>query len=261
MTNDQATLKFKGAIFDIDGVLEYQGSAYPGAVELLNELRSTGVVIRFLTNSTLKSRNSAVKKLRIKGFHATEDEMFTASFASAEYLRQVNAKSCWIMQAGEGAEEFLEFNHNDEAPEYIVVGDYRDGFNFYNLNKALRLIINGSKLVGMSEELIDHSLGNLELNVGSWVRMLETASGVKATYIGKPSPFGFELALQTMGLPKEQVLMVGDQVKSDIEGAQGVGLKGVLIKTGEFRPSHLESGIQPDFCFDSINEIRKLFLS
>ena len=60
--------KFQGVLFDIDGVLEFQGKAYPGAVELLDTLREKGIHIRILTNSTLKSRKVCAAKLLIWGF-------------------------------------------------------------------------------------------------------------------------------------------------------------------------------------------------
>ena len=73
----------KGIIFDIDGVLEYQGKVYPGAVDVVNSLRERGMILRFLTNSTLKSRPSCAAKLRKAGFGASDEEVFTASYATA----------------------------------------------------------------------------------------------------------------------------------------------------------------------------------
>ena len=59
---------FKGVIFDIDGVLEFRSRVYPGAVAAVAQLRERGIAVRFLTNSTLKSRASAAEKLRRRGF-------------------------------------------------------------------------------------------------------------------------------------------------------------------------------------------------
>ncbi len=89
--------KFKGVLFDIDGVLEFQGKAYPGAVELLEVLRNKGINIRILTNSTLKSRKTCAAKLHHLGFQVPEEEIITASWATARYLEELNPKSCWVM--------------------------------------------------------------------------------------------------------------------------------------------------------------------
>lgn len=246
-------------IFDIDGVLEFQGKVYPGAIETVNSLRQRGIQLRFLTNSTLKSHVSAAEKLRRKGFQVFDEEVITASYATAVYLRQVQARSIWLMLEREGRDEFNDFVHDPDHPEYVVVGDYRDNFNFANLNKALRLLLDGARLVGMSPEELDASLGEPELNVGSWAKMLERAAGAPAIYIGKPSQYVFEMALSSLGLPKDTVLMIGDRISSDITGANRFGIRSVLLRTGEFDPKHLDGSARPDYIFDSIQEILTLF--
>jgi HAD superfamily hydrolase (TIGR01458 family) len=245
-------IPIEGVIFDIDGVLEYQGRVFPGAVETIERLKQKGIAVRFLTNSTLKSRASCAQKLRSSGFTVEDHEVITASYATACYLREKKPRAIWVFLEREGLNEFREFVHDEQNPEYIVIGDNRSRFDFDHLNRALRLISRGVKLIGMIDEPIDESMGELELNVGSWVRMLETAANVHAVYIGKPNPFAFELILKTMRLPKEAVVMVGDRVLSDILGARRAGLRSVLVKTGEFRPEELNDSIRPDYSIDSI---------
>ena len=251
----------RGILFDIDGVLEYQGRAYPGAVEALAGLRERGVALRFLTNSTLKSRASCAAKLRQRGFGAAEAEVVTASYATAAYLRRLQPKSIWLMLRREGRDEFREFEQDETDPEYVVVGDFRDGFDFQHLNHALRLLAQGAGLIGMQNEQVDGSLGDLELNVGAWVGMLERASGVQATYIGKPFPFAFELALDSLDISREEVVVVGDRVATDILGAKNVGLRSILMKTGEFHPANLAGEIQPDWILEDIRELPGLLAS
>jgi HAD superfamily hydrolase (TIGR01458 family) len=213
----------KGIIFDIDGVLEYQGRTCPGAVETIRALRDKGLVLRFLTNSTLKSRVSCAEKLRQAGFPVADTDVITASSATAFYLKTLQPASCWIMLEREGLDEFQDIPQDSVEPDYIVIGDNRSEFDFYHLNKALRLLLNGAKLIGMISELTDTSLGESELNIGSWVTMLEQASGVPAVYIGKPSAYAFELTLSTMNLSRSKVVMVGDRIASDIKGGAGRG--------------------------------------
>jgi HAD superfamily hydrolase (TIGR01458 family) len=251
---------FKGVIFDIDGILEFQGKVYPGAIELIDRLRAKGLVIRILSNSTLKSREFCAEKLVKMGFSIFKEEVITASYATARYLKRLNPKSCWVMLKGKGFTEFRDFIHDDENPEYIVVGDYREGFNFQNLNKALKLLLAGSKLIVMIPEKVDYSLGDVELTVGAYGKMLEDAAGVKATYIGKPSQFIFDIALESMGVESRRVLMVGDRVATDILGAKKAGIKSVLVKTGEFKESDLSGDIQPDFIIKSLKEIGGILL-
>jgi ribonucleotide monophosphatase NagD (HAD superfamily) len=112
----------------------------------------------------------------------------------------------------------------------------------------------------MQSELIDTSLGQAELNVGSWVGMLERASGVRAIYIGKPNSFAFELTLQSMVLGNKQVAMIGDRVPTDVLGANKAGIRTVLVRTGEFHLNDLKNAVYPDFMVDSIQDIPDLLL-
>jgi len=207
----------------------------------------------------LKSRASAAEKLKRSGFLVSQDEVITASSAAAAYLRGIKPASCWVMLEREGLDEFREFIQKTENPEWLVIGDNRSQFNFDTLNRALMVLKGGARLLGMQSDLIDSSMGSLELNVGSWVGMLERASGVPAVYTGKPNAYAFELALQLLGLEKKQVMMVGDRVSTDVLGAQQVGLKTLLVRTGEFDPDDLSGSLQPDLICDSIQDIQRLF--
>lgn len=250
----------RGVIFDIDGVLEYQGNVYPGAVEIFNTLKRNGFVIRVLTNSTLKSRSSCAVRLQKQGFDVIDEEIVTASYATAKYLEYVKPRSCWVMLEREGIDEFKNITHDQEDPEYIVIGDNRTQFNFYTLNKVLRLLINGSKLIGMIPERIDTSMGEVELNVGSWVEMLAQASKVHPTYIGKPSSIIFDLTVKTMKLEKKEIIMVGDRIGTDIKGAHEYGIQSILVqtRTGECDEREFSADIKPDYTIHSINELKTI---
>jgi len=135
----------------------------------------------------------------------------------------------------------------------------REDFNFHNMNKALQLLKNGAKFIVMITEAVDSSLGQLELTVGAYGKMLEEASQVKATYIGKPNKYIFQITLENMDIDKSKVLMVGDKVATDILGAKKAGLKSALVKTGEFKETDLNCDIKPDYIFDSIKDVARLF--
>lgn len=247
-----------GLILDIDGVLEFAGRVYDGAVDAVTALRRRGLALCFLTNSTLKSRASAAEKLQRRGFEILPAEVITASYATATYLREQKPRSIWLLLEGEGRGEFDGLPLDRDDPDYLVVGDNRSAFDFDGLNRALRLLLGGARLVGMQSELVDHSSGAAELNVGSWVGMLERAAGVQATYLGKPAPYAFNLALRTLGLESHQVLMVGDKVSTDIRGANAAGIRSVLLRTGEFDSRELDGSVRPDYVLDSFRDLPAL---
>ena len=249
----------KGIIFDIDGVLKYHGKAYPNSIETIDTLREKEIILRFMTNSTLKSRESCAEDLQKSGFTISADEIITASYATAKYLEEIQPKSCWIMLESKGLDELKSFTQNTDNPEYIVIGDNRGKFDFEHMNKALRLLLKGAGLIGMTPDTVDCSMGEPELNVGSWVHMLERASGVTAIYIGKPFHYIYELTLKTMTLQKENVIMAGDRISTDIKGANDFGIRSILLRSVEFHEKDLYGDVKPDFIFDSIEEILSLF--
>ena len=161
------------------------------------------------------------------------------------------------MLKGRGIEEFKEFEMDDKAPEYIVLGDYREEFKFENMNKALKLLLQGTKLIVMIPEKVDHSLGGVELTVGAYGKMLEDAAGIEAIYIGKPNTYMFDMALDSMAIDRTKIMMVGDRVATDIIGARQAGIPSVLVKTGEFKPNDLIGDIQPDYIVDAVTDIKR----
>ena len=151
------------------------------------------------------------------------------------------------------------FKLQDQNGDWHDLGDYRGGFNFENMNRALKLLLEGAGLIVMIPEKVDHSLGTVELTVGAYGKMLEDAAGIKATYIGKPGVYMFDTAIANMQIDRGKVLMVGDRVSTDILGARRAAIKSVLVKTGEFKESDLTGDLQPDFLVNSLNEINVLF--
>lgn len=256
---DWNTHPIRGLILDIDGVLEFQGQTCPGAPETLTALREIGLKLCFLTNSTLKSRASCAARLRQKGFAVSDEEVITASSATAAYLRRLQPRSCWVLVEGAGLDEFADLPLDEEDPEVIVIGDFFSNFDFDHCNRILRLLKRGARLIGMHTELIDRSSGELELNVGSVVEMLARAARIQPVYIGKPAPFAFELALELLGLDRSQVIAVGDQISTDIQGAIWSGLRSVLVRSGEFDPRDLLlPACQPNRIISSFRELPEI---
>ncbi len=248
-----------GVVLDIDGVLVFAGEPLPQAGEIVEHLRRRGLVLRFLTNSTLNSRRSCAERLRQVGLDVGTEEVVTASYATADYLRRRELRSCWVLLDGAGKEEFWGLTFDEDRPQILAVGDHRSGFDFETLSQALRVLANGAELVGMHPELIDVTAGQLELNVGAWVGMLERASRVKARYIGKPYRYVFDLTLRSMELEPGRVLMVGDQVATDVRGGRQAGMRTALIRTDHSMGADLRLGVSPDVTLESVAGLRGLF--
>lgn len=136
----------------------------------------------------------------------------------------------------------------------VVLGDAADGFNYANLNRAFRVLEKtGGQLYSLGLGKYYAEDGELTLDVGPFAAALEFATGRKAAVCGKPSADFFRTALADMGLAAAEAVMVGDDVVSDVGGAQACGMQGVLVRTGKFRESdESHPSVKPDLVVDNL---------
>jgi ribonucleotide monophosphatase NagD (HAD superfamily) len=87
------------------------------------------------------------------------------------------------------------------------------------------------------------------------VAALREATGIEPAVMGKPARPFFEMALQRLRRPASETLMLGDDIRGDIQGAQAAGIRGILVRTGKFRPADLEVGVEPLAVLDSVADL------
>jgi HAD superfamily hydrolase (TIGR01458 family) len=223
----------KGLLIDLDGTLYTENGPIPGALEALNRFEEAGIPYRYVTNTTRKPRREVVSRLRELGFQAQENLVFTPAAAANTLLR---GKKCHALVAGALLEDLPEIVPEDEAPEYVLVGDLGDGFDYSRLNAAFRHLMNGAGLVALQKNRFWQEADGLSLDAGPFVAALEYASGKTALVVGKPEPAFFEAVLRDLGLEAWEVAMVGDDAESDVAGAQRASLRGIQVRTGKYRP-------------------------
>ena len=244
--------KIEGVLFDLSGVL-YEGErVIEGSVETVAKLRRI-YPVRFVTNTTRKLPKEVYEKVRGMGFDVAEDEIFTALDAARRFLQEKKAGAYPLVYAPV-APFFDAFAA--ERPDYVVVADAYTDFDYERLNTAFRHLMDGAGLVAVAKNrYFKDADGGLSLDAGGFVTLLEYASGREATIVGKPSRDFFHLACRSMGVSPRRVLMVGDDIESDIAGAKAAGLMAALVRTGKFRPEDLERGIVPDAVLDSVADL------
>lgn len=245
----------EGLFIDIEGVLLLGNEVIPGAHEVLQTLRARGIPHRFVTNTTIYCRYTLLERLQAMGFDIQLEELFTASYAAARYLRELEAKSYYPLLLPDAQLEFSGLDVDEETPEYVVVGDMGAGFTFPRLNKALQALHNGAKLIALHKKRTWRTEEGMYLDAGPFVVALEYASETRAEVVGKPSKAYFRMAIDDLDIAPERIAMIGDDVESDVRGAQLIGMQGWLVKTGRFRKEDLARGIWPDKVFGSISEI------
>jgi HAD superfamily hydrolase (TIGR01458 family) len=243
----------RGVLLDVDGVLRVDDTPIPGAAETIAWLERAGLAVRFLTNTSVRSRASLAANLRRLGLPIETDGLFTAASATASYLREVGARRIYLLVKGNVVDDFAAFEQADSEVDAVVIGGAEENFTYERMNRAFRLIDEGAELVAIHRNTWWMTERGPWLDAGAYVAALETATGRQATLIGKPAPRFFELALASMGVPPPNVLVVGDDVGSEVAGGHAVGCRTALVQTGKFRPTDLEkAAIMPDVVLPSI---------
>ncbi|MCX2727738.1 TIGR01458 family HAD-type hydrolase [Thermomicrobium sp. 4228-Ro] len=246
----------KGLLIDVDGVLHIDGQPIPGAVRALAALRARGIPFVLLTNTTIRTRRQLGHLLRELGFPVADDEIVTAGAATATYLRKhYPDEPCFLLVEGDVREEFAGIPLvEDDSATVVVFGGAGPAYTYDRLNQAFRLLLRGAHFVAMHRNLVWERRDGLALDAGAFLLGLEAAVGRSPHVVGKPSPDFFRAGLARLGLPPEQVAMIGDSLNADVLPAQALGMTGILVRTGRFRPQDLERG-QPDVSLASIADL------
>ncbi len=142
----------------------------------------------------------------------------------------------------------------------VIVGDLGNEWTFAKLNQAFNILMAqpAAELVALGMTRYWKTGAGLQLDVGPFVTALAYATGREPVVMGKPSADFFALACSKLGLPAEEVIIIGDDAKSDVGGAQAAGIRGVLVKTGKFQASDLET-TKPDFVLESFADLPAVF--
>ena len=248
-------------LLDLDGTLYAGGAAVPGAAETLQRLRRQQTPFRLVTNTTSRSRSAIVARMAGYGIDVSEPEVFTATLAGAGAARAAGFSKVAPF-VPEPALEDLEgldlvggtSRARGGSPDAVLLGDMAEGWTFELLQEAFEYIMSGAAAIALSRDRYWLKDERLTLDAGPFVAALEFATGKEFTVAGKPSSAFYAAALASLGLtPSRATAMVGDDLWSDVAGAQRAGVQGWLVQTGKFRESVLrESGIVPDRIIGSV---------
>lgn len=222
----------RGVLLDLSGVLYIGNKPVPGAVEAVQQLSGAGIPIRYITNTTRKSSSAILKQLANMQFEVKPDELFTAPAAAKDYLEKNHLVPCLLIHPNL-EDEFTEYKNNLDI-NAVLVGDAEDSFTYKKMNEAFRYIRDGATFLALGVNRYFRDGNQFSLDAGPFVKALEFASGQIPIVIGKPSREFYLSAVNSTGCDPEEVIMVGDDVESDVLGAVDAGLHGILVQTGKY---------------------------
>ena len=248
----------QGYLIDMDGVI-YRGSRLiPGADHFIQLLRQRGIPFLFLTNNSQRTRRDVATKLQRMGIQAKQDDIFTCALATARFLaNQAPEGTAYVIGEG-GLLNSLHSNRYaivDQDPDYVVVGEGRT-VNFEMVEKGVRMIKNGAKLIATNMDPNCPTDQGLRPGCGAIVAMLEKATGTKAFSVGKPSPVMMRMARKALNLRTAEVTVIGDTMDTDILGGVQMGYNTVLVLSGGTKREDLKNyAYQPDLVVESVADL------
>jgi HAD superfamily hydrolase (TIGR01458 family) len=247
-------------LLDIDGVLHVSGDPIPGAADAVRALRAEGHQLRFVTNNTTRARAGLARELQAIGIELDEDEISTTPIAAGKLLEGMRVLALTMSSVREDLAAHVTLV--EENAEAVLLGgadetaETDEIFAYENLNRAFAALREGARLVCLHKNRWWQTAGGPLLDAGAFVAGLEYAAQVEAEIVGKPTAAYFEAALAELDSTPSEAVMVGDDVEADIGGAKQIGMRGVLVQTGKFRPAALEEADpQPDAVIGSIAEL------
>lgn len=247
-------------LIDLDGVL-YQGTkVISGAVESIRWIQNQSIPHIFITNTTSRPRRKIVEKLNKFGFNISEESILTPPVAACAWLSENVSGETALFIPNNTQEDFNSIpiqKKGKNSVAAIVLGDMGGKWTFAALNRAFTYLMQEPKpvLIALGMTRYWRAEKGLQLDVGPFVKALEYAASCEAIVLGKPSEEFFNTALKLLHCEPSQAVMIGDDIQGDVQGAQQAGLKGVLVCTGKFRSSDMDSGIHPDAIIGSIADL------
>jgi HAD superfamily hydrolase (TIGR01458 family) len=246
-------------LVDVDGVLHVSGTPIAGAAAAVRRLRDAGHRVRFVTNTTTRSRSQVVEQLRDMRVELEDDELQTTGVVAARALKGKRVLALTMPGILDDLDGLSLVGMNVDA---VLIGGADEGeetgriFSYLNLNRAFHELDAGAELYCLHKNRWWQTADGARLDAGAFVAGLEYAADTEATVLGKPSAAYFTAALEALDAEAEMTWMIGDDLESDCLGAHRHGMKTVLVRTGKFRPDEVErSQVQPDAIVSSIAQL------
>jgi HAD superfamily hydrolase (TIGR01458 family) len=249
----------QGLLIDLDGTVYAGRALIPGASAAIARLREAGVPYLFTTNTSRMSRSDITTRLASMGLPVSGSEIFSAPVAAALWLAAEGVRRIHPLVSDSTREDFIGFDLTQDHPDAVLVGDLGDGFTFERLNAAFRSLRDGARLVAIHRNRYWLTEEGPTLDAGPFVAALEYASRQEATLVGKPSVAFFETAAALLGMGRERLAVVGDDLETDVHGGRAAGLATIQVRTGKYDETLLASADQrPDHIVDTLADVPAL---
>ncbi len=239
----------------MDGVIYHGNKLLPGVNEFITWMEDSGKHYLFLTNSSERTPKELQEKLKRLGITASEDHFYTSALATASFLasQKPNGSAFIIGDAGLiNALYSVGYTTNNVNPDYVVVGETH-GYNFEKIEIAVNLVLKGARLIGTNSDVSGPIEHGITPSTKALVAPIEIATGKKAYFVGKPNPLMMRIALRRLGVKREDAIVIGDRMDTDIRCGLESEIDTLLVLSGitgkddldkfPYKPSYILNGV------------------
>ncbi|MBV6394773.1 MAG: Acid sugar phosphatase [Anaerolineales bacterium] len=226
-------------IIDMDGVLWRDAAPIGDLPTIFARIRERGLKFVFATNNSTKTPEQYLEKLADLGVTIEAWQVITSALGAARMIEKEIPAGAPVFVIGEEGikaalrEQGFKILHTDHAEkaQAVVMGIDRE-ITFAKMREATLLVRRGIPFYATNpDQTFPTPRGEIP-GAGAWISVVVTATGIEPTYAGKPFPFLMEMSLERLGTKKENTLVVGDRLETDIAAGQAVGCPTALVLSG-----------------------------
>ena len=256
---DMEALRAKKAFLcDMDGVIYHGGRLIREAAAFVEWLEREGKEYLFLTNGSGKSPRELSEKLERMGLSVSEEHFYTSALATASFLAgQCPGGTAYVIGEPGLVNAMYEagFSMNTHDPDYVVFGK-TTSLSYAEIERAVKLVQRGAKLIGTNPDLTDPAEHGLVPACRALIAPIELSTGKKPYYIGKPNPLMMRHALKKLGTCRADTVIVGDRMDTDIIAGIESEFDTVLVLSGVSTRESVESfPYRPSYILEDVGEI------
>ncbi len=225
---------YKGYLIDLDGTAYHGARVIKETLAFVKTLSDKGIPYLFLTNNSTKTPEMVAELLNGLGYPVKENQVYTPSLATAQYIYDENPKAKVFMIGEVGLERALKEKGlilTSENPDYVVIGLDRE-INYEKLSLACLAVRNGATFISTNGDIAIPTERGLLPGNGALTSVITLSTGIDPIFIGKPERIIMEKALELIGLDALDVAMIGDNYFTDILAGIHAGMPTIYIEGG-----------------------------
>lgn len=248
-------------LLDMDGTIYLEDDLFDGTLDFLAEVKRKGGRYLFVTNNSSKSVDAYVQKLRRIGIEACADDFLTSTDATILYIKEKFPGRKFYSFGTKSFTEQLRAAGIDVVTDLcdgifgIVMGNDNE-LTFKKLEDSCKLLLGDVEYIATNPDWVCPTAFGYVPDCGSVAEMLFRATGKRPHFIGKPRPEMLTLAMEKYGYSKEESVMIGDRVYTDIASGYNAGIDTIFVLSGEGTLADAESSdTKPTYILDSIRDV------